>query len=90
MAFSLKGMISGETLTNYSLPVLLKKVEISLYAPVPFVRSGSVHSSLVSWDNCGQAFPDVLCWTASLIGSDTMPGQQSQPTVYVLGEIDTE
>ena len=33
-------------------------VEISLHAPVPLFRPGSVHSGSASWDNCGWALPE--------------------------------
>ena len=35
-------------------------VEISLQAPIPLFMSGSVHSGLVSRDDCGGVFPDKL------------------------------
>ena len=39
----------------------LLKVEISSCTLIPFFRSGSVHSGLASWDDCGRLFPDELC-----------------------------
>ena len=36
------------------------KVEISLHTLFPLFRPGSVHSGSVSWDDCGQVFPDKL------------------------------
>ena len=36
------------------------KVEISSCTLIPLFRPGSVHSSSVSWGDCGQAFPDRL------------------------------
>ena len=40
-----------------------------------FLRPGSVHSGLASWDDCGRMFPDELRVSSfSLIGSNTVPG----------------
>ena len=64
-------------------------LEISLHAPVPLFRLGSVHSGSASWNNCGQVFPNELhvgSFPWLVVGSHSMPGQNSQPTFTSLGQ----
>ena len=52
-----------ECTTIHSLPALFfffLEVEISSWTLIPLFRPGLVHSGSVSWDNCGQTFPEKL------------------------------
>ena len=60
-------------------------VEASSCAVIALFRTGSVHSGSASRDDCGRAFPDELR-IISLIGSQTLPRQHSQPTPTSLGQ----
>ena len=40
--------------------VCLFEVEISSRTLIPVFRSGSLHSGLASWDDCGRVFPDKV------------------------------
>ena len=50
----------GRFLTTQTLHVLFLCVEISSHTSILLLKPGSVHSGLVSWDDCGWAFPDEL------------------------------
>ena len=53
------------------------------------LNQGSVRSGSTSWGNCGPAFSDELCvslFSCLVIGSHTMLGKHSQPTLTLLGQ----
>ena len=87
-SFSSLSRTLGDGLKIHSPPALyyyFLEVEISLCTPIPLCRPGSVHSGSASWDDCGSVPWQVACELIFLIGSHSMPGQQSQPTPTLWG-----
>ena len=61
-------------------------LQISSDIPIPFLKPRSVHHGSVSWDDCGSLPSQVESQLISLVDSNTIQGQHSQPTLTLLGQ----